>query len=206
MSRSLATLVLLALVLAPIHATGDPWTATLAKVTASVVYIEGNDGACSGFVIDAPHKLVMTAAHCDMTTDGHAMWVDRVRATVVSKDTKEDLLIVAVPLLDPARPALTLAAHNPTTGEEVASVGYGYALERPFARLAHVSDTAVSIPEIGGPFIGVDSGYVEGQSGGPVVNLKGEVVSIVQRASDKLGIGVGAETIRARMGRFWGVQ
>jgi S1-C subfamily serine protease len=114
-------------------------------------------------------------------------------------------MILEVKDLDPAREALKLAAGDPDIGQEVMSAGYGYALERPFFRKAMVSDNAVMIPEggIGGPFIGVDSGFIGGQSGGPVVDINGDVVSIVQRASDKLGIGVGASVIRARMGRFW---
>jgi hypothetical protein len=35
----------------------------------------------------------------------------------------------------------------------------------------------------------------------PVVNLKGEVVMIILRGADELGIGVGAETIRSRVGK-----
>jgi len=114
-------------------------------------------------------------------------------------------MVVEVKELDPAKEALVLAASNPGIGDEVMSIGYGYGLERPFFRKAMVSDNAVMIPEsgIGGPFIGVDSGFIGGQSGGPVVNRAGEVVSIVQRASDKLGIGVGADIIRERVGRFF---
>jgi hypothetical protein len=39
-------------------------------------------------------------------------------------------------------------------------------------------------------------------SGGPVINAKGEVVSIVQRASGLVGIGIGAEAIRNKIARF----
>ena len=85
----------------------------------------------------------------------------------------------------------------------MASYGYGYALERPMFRTAHVSDEAAQIPDIeGGPFVMIDAAYVGGQSGGPCINAAGEVVSIVQRASNLIGIGVGAETIREKVGRY----
>jgi S1-C subfamily serine protease len=42
-----------------------------------------------------------------------------------------------------------------------------------------------------------------GQSGGPAINAAGEVVMMVQRTTSAVGIGVGAETIRARMGRYF---
>ncbi len=49
-----------------------------------------------------------------------------------------------------------------------------------------------------------DSPFVGGQSGGPVVNAAGELVLIVQRGDGgTTGLGVGVETIRARVGRFF---
>lgn len=200
MRKVLLTLFLSLLAVFPVAAAND-WSDVVKRLENALVYIETEDGACSGFVVDTARKYIQTAAHCD----GKEMWVDRVAAKVVSKDTKKDLMILEVKDLDPTRSALTLAASDPEIGQEVMSAGYGYALERPFFRKSMVSDNAVMIPEggIGGPFIGVDSGFIGGQSGGPVVNHDGQVVSIVQRASDKLGIGVGASIIRERMGRFW---
>lgn len=37
-----------------------------------------------------------------------------------------------------------------------------------------------------------------------MVNTSGEVVSIVQRGGSGVGIGVGAETIRSKVGRYLG--
>jgi S1-C subfamily serine protease len=60
------------------------------------------------------------------------------------------------------------------------------------------------IPNVGGPFISTDASFVGGQSGGPVVDINGNVVSIVQRGDDgTTGMGVGVEIIRERMGRFF---
>jgi S1-C subfamily serine protease len=58
----------------------------------------------------------------------------------------------------------------------------------------------------GGPFVMIDAAYVGGQSGGPCINIQGEVVSIVQRASNLVGIGVGAEKLRDRIGKFFEVK
>jgi hypothetical protein len=97
-----------------------------------------------------------------------------------------------------------LAEHNPKIGEEIASYGYGFALERPMFRTAHVADDKTYIPEdgIGGPLIVIDAQYVGGQSGGPCVNTAGEVVSIVQRGGPGVGIGIGVETIKGKIGRY----
>lgn len=199
--RTLA--VSLGLLALAIGVQADAWEAVIAKAQSAVVYIQvGDDGGCSGFVINKAQHYVMTAAHCN----GDRLWVDRVRGEVVALDVKKDLMVLQVKDLDPAREALTLAAHDPSIREDVMSVGYGYALERPFFKTAHVSDTAVQIPQegLGGPFIGVDASFTPGQSGGPVLNVKGEVVAIVQRGDGgTLGLGVGADVMRERLGRFF---
>lgn len=200
--RVLIAALLASLFAVSMHATD--WADVVKKVEASVVFVESGEGSCTGFVIDQARKYVMTAAHCEAGA-GQTLWVDRVQARVVSKDSKKDLLVVAAPDLDPARPALRLASANPARGSEVMSVGYGYALERPFFRQAHVQDDQMMIPEVGGPFISTDQSFVPGQSGGPVVNGAGEIVLIVQRGDGgTTGLGVGAEIIRERMGRFFG--
>jgi S1-C subfamily serine protease len=177
------------------------WTKTADTLSKSVVFIATSEGTCSGFVINAHAKgdkdYILTAAHCD----GKELYADNVPAKVVMKDAKRDLLILEVDDLD--RPAVVLAVKNPLLGEEVASFGYGGGLEKPMFRLAHVSHPSIDLPELeGGPFVMIDAGYVGGMSGGPCVNTLGEVVSIVQRASDKVGLGVGVETIRSKVARF----
>lgn len=204
MNRLLLSLLFIFTFVTPSFA--QEWTNTVTNVLKSVVYVESDAGSCSGFVIDATRKYVMTAAHCD-AEDGGIVWIDRVIGKIISKDTKKDLAVFEVKDLDASRPALTLAIRDPKIGEEVMSIGYGMALERPFFRKAMISDTATQIPEdgIGGPYITVDAAFVGGQSGGPVVNKAGEVVMIVQRASNTIGIGVGAEIIKERMARFFGM-
>ena len=182
------------------------WAMVADKIAKSVVYIETTSGSCTGYVVnaDATNKdkedvdYILTAAHCD----GPELYADQTVAHVLWKDTKKDLMVLEVANLD--RPALKIAKDNPKIGDEVASYGYGWGLERPMFRTAHVSDDKTYIPEqgIGGPFIVIDAQFVSGQSGGPVINAAGEVVSIVQRASGLVGIGIGAETLRGKVGRF----
>jgi S1-C subfamily serine protease len=177
------------------------WAPIADKLGQSVVYIENGEGSCTGFVINANYKqdtdLVLTAAHCD----GSALMVDHMPGKVIWKDAKQDLLVVQID--DSGRPAVTIGKKDPANGDELASFGYGYGLEKPMLRIAHVSNASIELPEIeGGPFVMIDAGYVGGQSGGPCVNASGEVVSIVQRASGLVGIGVGAERIRGKVGRY----
>ena len=192
------------LFLLTLTASAADWAHVVKQIEKSIVYIETDGGACTGFVIDTTRKYVMSAAHC-YNLDTETIWVDRVKGKVVSLDTKKDLMVLKVEDLDPARPALKLAARNPERAQEVMSAGFGYALESAQFRLAHIADDQMMIPEdgIGGPFFSTDATFVPGQSGGPVVNYQGEVVMIVQRGSNSVGIGVGAEVIRQRTGRFW---
>lgn len=195
----LALTAIVTLVTPILHA--DAWEKVITKAQSAVVYIQvGDDGGCSGFVINKAEKFVMTAAHCY----GEKLWVDHVKADVVALDDKKDLMVLKVPYLDPSRDALVLAAKNPDIRQDVLSVGFGYALDRPFFKTAHVSDTDVRI-NAGASYIGVDASFTPGQSGGPVLDQAGEVVAIVQLGDGgTLGLGVGAETIRARLGRFFG--
>lgn len=197
--KTLTTLILL-LFASPALATD--WSDVVKKVDRSIVYIESESGSCTGLVIDQKKHLVLTAAHCD-SEHGTPLWVDLTLSRVVAKDTKKDLLVLEVKDLDPTRPALKMAAKNPAIGEEVMNIGFGMGLDRPFFRQAHVQDDQTNIPELNGPFISLDSAFVGGQSGGPVVNKDGEVVLLVQRASNTVGIGVGVDTIKERVGRFF---
>jgi hypothetical protein len=147
--------------LALIMALAD-WSGVADTLSKSVVYIESKGGSCTGFVINAKATnkdkedvdYILTAAHCE----GAELYADQTAAHVLWKDTKKDLMVLEVANLD--RPALKLAKDNPKIGEDVASYGYGWGLERPMFRTAHVSD------------------------GGGV------------------GIGVGAETMKSKIGRY----
>jgi hypothetical protein len=194
--RTILALGFAIILLAPAPAAQD-WTPLVATLQRSVVPIE--------FVINARTRredkdvtLIGTAAHCEAAK----MWADQAEAVVVAKNTEKDLLVLATEPLD--RPALPLATNNPKVGETVASFGYGMGLEKPLFRIAHVSaETFIPYEGIGGPLFFLDGAYVPGQSGGPTVNLAGEVVMMVQRTTNAVGIGVGAETMRSKMGRYW---
>lgn len=202
MRRVITSLLLSAVLVAPSFA-ADPWESTAAKVNKSVVQIASEDGKCTGFVVNAAAKYVQSAAHCYST---ERVWVDRVVGIPIAVDEDKDLMILEVKHLDPSKTELRLAAKNPVIMQEVMSVGFGYGMERPQNRSAKVSDVAM-VNELSGPFIAVNISFTRGQSGGPVVDVNGDVVSIVQRGDGgTLGFGVGAETMRERVGRFWSLK
>lgn len=210
MKRVIASLLVLSLAVAPAVAQTS-WNIAAAAVKGSAVFIQTSQSSCTGFIINDKAKggqnrtddvdYILTAAHCD----GTDLYAGQRPAIVKAKDVKKDLMVLEVEDLE--RPALRLAKKDPVLGEEVASFGYGYGLEDPMFRVAHISNDKIYIPYegIGGPLFAIDSSFVPGQSGGPVVNAAGEVVLIVQLGTPVVGFGVGAEIIRDKVGRYFGV-
>ncbi len=193
--------------LGTVHARTD-WGGLVKDLAKSVVTIERNDAgtSCTGFVINSKAKdkddhdvdYILTAAHCEAAK----LWADQSEAKVIAKNTEKDLIVLSVE--DTDRPAMKLAKDNPKVGDEVASFGYGYGLAQPLFRITHVSaETYIPYQGIGGPLFFTDATFVGGQSGGPVINAAGEVVMIVQMGTNEVGMGVGAETIRSKVGKYW---
>lgn len=205
MRRLRLTAILLMIFQAPMFSQATDWSTAVALLNQATVYIEVKGGSCTGFVASTierdgeKYTRIVTAAHCD----GEELYADQTPAKVVFKDTKKDLMVVETEHLD--RPGLRLATRDPKIGELVGSFGFGYSLERPMFRVAHISDDKTFIADggVGGPLLVIDAAFVGGMSGGPVVNHLGEVVMIVQRASDRVGLGVGVEEIRKKVGRFF---
>lgn len=193
--RKILALVGLVLLALATPSAQSPWTAVAEKLKASIVFLEN----CTGFVIDAKRHLVLTAQHCE----AEKMLADGTPAYKVFADGRKDLLVIRAHGVD--KPALKLAAKDPEIGQEVATLGFGWALEFPMFRMSHVSHPRFEIEGLSGPFVVVDTSYVGGQSGGPVVDASGAVVSIVQRGDQDgtFGLGVGVETIKDRVGKYF---
>lgn len=177
------------------------WNPIAEKVEKSLaLMLVGQKGACTVFSINEKENYVMTANHCfGDDIDGKDLVVENIPAKLVAKDAKKDLLVLYVKGLD--KPALHLAKHDPRIGDEIASYGFGYALSKPLFRVTHVS--ASDTEETPNQII-TDTDFTPGQSGGPVVDGNGDVVMIVQAGDGHgLGIGIGAETIKKQMGRYF---
>ncbi len=193
-------ILFVAFILAPSLVSAD-WKLTIEKLVQSTVLIETSQGTCSGFVINEPEKLVLTAAHC---YDAAQMFIDGKPLTkVIDRDLKKDLIVVFVDGLD--KPALPLGKENPAVGDQVASYGYGHYLNVPLFRRHTVSASDVFIDK-DGPHLRFDSALIAGMSGGPIVTEDGLVVSIVQLGSNTAGLGVGVKTIRDSVGKYFQVK
>ena len=204
MKRTIAALLMLLLFISPAMAV-SPWNAVAEKVQKSLAFLAvGNQGSCSAFSINEKLDYVLTASHCfGSEVEGKDILVDNSPAKLIARDQKHDLMVLYVRGLD--RPALHLAKENPKIGDEVASYGFGLGLEHPLFRLATISDSDTTIDGSGLPehLIAVDAQFVPGMSGGPVVDLEGYVVMMVEGGGFGVGLGPGVEAIKSKMGRYF---
>jgi S1-C subfamily serine protease len=206
MARILMTLLFAFSLLVSTFA-ASTWTSAVEKLEGAVAFVEIIDtagervGSCTGFGINTAKHYVQTAAHCD----GAKILVDGTTAYKVYKDERKDLMVYRASGVDLS--ALALAKDVPDILDEVVNAGFGYGFEKPLFRLTHISQRKLDIKGLSGPYIVTDTTFISGQSGGPVVNQRGEVVAIVQMGdSGGLGLGVDATVIRDRIGKYYEVK
>lgn len=161
----------------------DPVEHTLAStvVVNSIDPESGEKTYCTGAVV-APHRA-LTAAHCIGIPE--ALTVDGEPSTVAQ--ISEQFALVTVSPASGSKPALRFAKKLKLQ-EEVLSFGYAwgemFVFRRHVARF-HDVDWAMDGP------------LAPGMSGGPTVNLAGEIVGLNQAANTIIGIECGLEEIQA---------
>jgi S1-C subfamily serine protease len=165
----------------------------------SVVRLEAGPSACAGAVV-AP-GVVLTAYHCIASTGGRAVvvardgtrWVGRVTAI----DRAGDLARLAAP--EWMGPTLAVAASAPAPGDPVRAMGHPLGGAPPggyFTGLLRWSVSEGTVSAVGTRALQWDAPVNPGNSGGPVVDASGAVVSVVSRRLTGDGLGFGARTER----------
>jgi hypothetical protein len=132
-------------------------------------FYSGTEGQCSAFSI-APGKWV-TASHC---LNGGPYTLDRTHSASVT-EAQDGGYGLAVLTSDLKRPGLKLG-DKPKRGEDVLQTGYGAGGPLLFF------EGVVVIPAItfdGAPLQFTSALGMPGMSGGPIVNRKGRIVSVV---------------------------
>lgn len=164
-----------------------------ARLSHSIVRVQSQepDGAvsvCTGFAI-RPH-LILTAAHCldaGLTVDAHP-------ATVLRVDPYYDLALLEAPVETPV-----LLLRTAPLGQHERIQGFGYALG--LSRLAIIESRVLleNVEPVRGllpPGVLVQPAFVEGMSGGPMVDERGAVIGMIQRENHGLGYGVGVTILQ----------
>ncbi len=118
---------------------------------------------CTGFIVDPSH--VLTVRHCvleGLSQNGLPVDVEKVSSSLALLNVHA---IVGPPLKIRKEPL--------KAGEEVVGLGYGLGVFHVFTRF-------VAIPVYEGTEVILDGLMLQGMSGGPVVDLQGRVVGIIQ--------------------------
>lgn len=154
----------------------------------SIVNTNGEEEAVCTVWSIGPRKF-LTAAHCILNNDVYV--IDGREAIPIKIDKKKDMAIL---LADVVREALPIRDGTLTKGEIVHGVGYAEGLNEPVITDQKTSVLRIEIGD--GPFGNVFVGpFIQGMSGGPIVDEFGNVVGMVQATTPQLGFGVDSPTI-----------
>jgi serine protease Do len=163
-------------------------------------------GAGSGFFI-SPEGLIVTNNH--VVEGAEKVWVrlnensDRVEAKVVGRDPATDVALLRVDAKGPFTPLPLGDSDSVRVGEWVMAVGNPLAMEHTVTvgvvsakgRSLGLSEATRSFEN----FIQTDAAINLGNSGGPLVNLRGEVIGMntaINAAGQNLGFAVPVNTVK----------
>jgi S1-C subfamily serine protease len=168
-------------------------------------------GLGSGFLI-SDDGLILTAAHVvHLAEDVAVRWVtgEVSRATIVSSNPGADVAVIrAEPVPDTIEPLVLADSDRVRVGDEVFIIGapltYAHSLTA-----GHVSARRTPQDLFGGiapvELLQTDAAINEGNSGGPMFNMKGEVIGVVSHilsqsgGSQGLGFVVTSNMVRAEL-------
>ena len=166
----------------------------------SVVLVK-TDGQGTGFMYDESH--IITNAHVAGTAQSARVRFTEGRwstATVVGSDPHSDLAVLAVDDTPEATSPLSFAAGDPEVGQRVLAIGNPYNLDGTMTS-GIISGVDRSIPSPAGfdipAAIQTDAPVNPGNSGGPLVDLDGDVVAVINSGGgDNIGFGISAALTR----------
>ena len=158
------------------------------KVESSVVAITvtlaaGGSAQGSGFVYNDQGNIVTNNHVIDGATDITVTFLngESVKAELVGKDAYADLAVIKVHLRSQALKSISLGnSSSLQIGETVVAIGNPFGLSGSMS-LGIVSQLGRSSTEQGFPMIDLiqtDAAVNPGNSGGPLLNMKGEVIGI----------------------------
>jgi serine protease Do len=186
-----------------IGAAGAPpdFVALIARVSPSVVAVGDDSGSLgSGFVVKP--GVVVTAAHVVSATHSPLsvlVGARRYPARQLGSDEQQDLALLQVSL-EPAPAALALASSAARVGEWIVVLGNPFGAGTT-ATIGIVSAMpgAITSPASLAQRIQINASVNPGNSGGPVVNMRGEVIGVANAllpSGQGLGFAATAKAVR----------
>ena len=180
------TLFAVLLSLSLLHPSDNAWIHVYDKVYANnLVQVHVEDGYCTGEVV--AKSRVLTAFHClsSASLDGEVIdqFHSHFQFDTQLLDPGNDLALLNVSV--PNKVPIHLAAGEAKPEEEVMAIGYGEFFDgtRESFILTHVVGLSLSYGVL-------DHLLKHGYSGGPVVNIKGELVGVNEANMNAAGIGL----------------
>ena len=162
----------------------------------AVVALRSGPSLCAGVVVNAEGQ-VATAYHCVAgakvqvkTRDGQSF-----SAQVIASDSRQDIALLDVPGLN-GHPWAPMAEGSPSIGETAWALGhpFGSASEQSssFDGLLMWSASKGVGSGVGERWVQVDTPVNPGNSGGPIVNERGQIIGIASRKLDGDGVAFAA--------------
>ena len=169
---------------------------------------------CTVSSINATLHLWLTAAHCVLDSgrseDGtywevetKGLLIDGHNVFVVKADSKVDLAILFTP--EYSLPALHLSGKAPWWEDPVRVIGHPFGYPDVTIVAGTVSNPSASVnqPDFADLYLFITAMIAPGNSGSPVVNQKGEIVSVLQIGWGR-GFSPGGGVTFARLKAFAG--
>jgi S1-C subfamily serine protease len=200
-------------ILGTINQTGlMPWSTIYDQLKESVVLIQTNLGLGSGFVYDLEgriitnHHVIENASAIQVTfLDGNI-----TSASIVGMDIYSDIAVIKVdPEVTTLHPVVLGSSSDLTVGEPVAAMGNPFGLSDTLtagivSSLERTLDAAENYVII--DIIQIDAAVNPGNSGGPLVNLKGQVVGVNTAIQSEtgtftgIGFAIPSDTVKREIG------
>jgi S1-C subfamily serine protease len=174
-----------------------PWPTIYNQLKDSVVLIQTDLGLGSGFIYDKQghivtnHHVIEDAETIQVTfLDGNI-----TSATVEGMDIYSDLAVIKVdPKATTLNPVVLGSSSDLNVGESVAAMGNPFGLSDTLT-VGIVSSLQRTLEATGGyviiDIIQIDAAVNPGNSGGPLVNVKGQVVGVNSAIQSETGVFTG---------------
>ncbi len=174
-----------------------PWSTIYNQLNDSVVLIQTDLGLGSGFVYDLKGHIITNQHVIDGAETIQVTFLDGTisSADVVGMDIYSDLAVIKVnPEVTTLYPVVLGSSSELTVGEPVAAMGNPFGLSDTLT-VGVVSSLERTLDAAGGyviiDIIQIDAAVNPGNSGGPLVNVKGQVVGVNAAIQSETGTFTG---------------